>query len=77
VGRAAVLGFLAFALASTAPGSGHQAPRDLPLLTARNLVYKGAFRLPQQVDARRTFAYGGTALAFDLTRNALFVVGHD
>lgn len=52
-------------------------PTSLPRITRSTLVYAGAFRLPQPTSDTRTFAYGGTALAFDPARNGLFVVGHD
>ena len=52
-------------------------PAALPRVTKRHLAYEGAFRLPAPVDDRRTFSYGGTALAYDPGRNALFAVGHD
>src|SRR6185503_6353404 len=41
------------------------------------LVYQGAFRLPPGTFGSSSFAYGGTALAFNSARNSLFVVGHD
>jgi hypothetical protein len=52
-------------------------PETWPRLGPSDLAYQGAFRLPAQVDDTRTFAYGGTALAYDPGRNALFAVGHD
>jgi hypothetical protein len=52
-------------------------PLSLPLLRSSSLVYQGAFLLPAQVSDRKTFSYGGTALAYDPARNGLFVVGHD
>ena len=48
-----------------------------PLLHASNLVYQGAFLLPPQLSDTKTFAYGGTALAYNPARHSLFVVGHD
>ena len=48
-----------------------------PLLHASSLVYQGAFLLPAQVSDTKTFAYGGTGLAYDPGRHGLFVVGHD
>src|SRR5437588_5893607 len=52
-------------------------PRHLPRLRRSSLIYVGSFRLPapQRGDGR-TFDYGGTALAYDPTRNGLFAVGH-
>lgn len=52
-------------------------PRSLPLLRSSSLVYRGAFLLPAQVSDKQTFAYGGTAIAYNPARKSLFVVGHD
>jgi len=60
---------------------------NAPLVQQGNLIYEGAFRVPDgsfrgpnltpwQFD-RATFEYGGTALAFNPANNSLFVVGHD
>jgi PKD repeat protein len=50
-----------------------------PLLYSSNLQYVGAFRLPAVADPLQpgnyTYSYGGTALAYDPTRNGLFLVG--
>src|SRR5438034_1085049 len=48
-----------------------------PLVQASHLVYEGAFRLPADTIGESSFAYGGTALAFNPARNSLFLVGHD
>jgi hypothetical protein len=53
------------------------APPAQPRLTAPELVYRGAFLLPAQVSDRKTFAYGGTALAYNPAHHSLFAVGHD
>jgi len=48
------------------------------LLGPASLVYQGAFRLPQLPNpVGATFSYGGTAMAYDASRNGLFMVGHD
>jgi len=47
------------------------------LVQRSNLVYQGAFRVPQGTIGTSTFAYGGTALAFNPARDSLFIVGHD
>ena len=47
------------------------------LLSHTNLVYQGAFRLPEGTLGNSSFAYGGTALAFNPARGSLFIVGHD
>jgi hypothetical protein len=39
--------------------------------------YIGAFRLPEGKIGESSFAWGGTALAFNPTNNSLFLVGHD
>jgi len=56
--------------APTTAGSGS-------LVQPRHLVYEGAFRLPAEPMDDSSFAYGGTALAFNPARNSLFLVGHD
>lgn len=63
-------------LAPSATASG-SAPSNLPRVSASGLRYEGSFLLPNQVSDQKTFAYGGTALAYDPSRNALFAVGHD
>lgn len=52
-----------------------------PLLKRSDLVYEGAFRVPKgQLGDNSTeydrFAYGGSAIAFNPSRNSLFMVGH-
>lgn len=82
VGRVRHAGALAAVIAvglvccCSAPGAP-ASPTSWPRLRQSDLAYQGAFRLPAQVDDTRTFAYGGTALAFDPGRDSLFVVGHD
>jgi hypothetical protein len=76
VRKVGVLACAVAALLSAASGRS-AAPASLPLLHASNLVYRGAFLLPAQVSDKQTFAYGGTALAYDPSRHGLFVVGHD
>jgi hypothetical protein len=56
---------------STSPGG------DGLLVHSSNLVYEGAFRLPSGTVNETSFAYGGTALAFNAARQSLFIVGHD
>lgn len=54
-----------------------------PLLQLSNLSYQGAFRLPSGSFCASpngvldSFAYGGTALAYDPTKDGLYLVGHD
>lgn len=47
-----------------------------PLLQKSNLVYLGAFRVPQG-SGNATFDYGGTALTFNPANDSLYMVGHD
>jgi hypothetical protein len=79
--RFAIVAFALLGLLAAAPGPTartQRAPAVLPLLHAKSLVYEGAFRLPLPLplSAKDTFDYGGTALAYDPTRNGLFLVGH-
>jgi hypothetical protein len=60
-----------------APSIAAGPPRSLPRLHASDLVYRGAFLLPAPASDRKTFAYGGTALAFNPAGRSLFAVGHD
>lgn len=53
------------------------APTTLPLVQKANLVYQGAFRVPQGTDDTTTFRYGGTALGYNPGNNSLFITGHD
>ncbi|MCI0682533.1 MAG: hypothetical protein L0Y71_10550 [Gemmataceae bacterium] len=52
-------------------------PEKLPLLKKDDFEYLGAFRLPGPDSGKQTFAYGGTALAFNPLNESLFLVGHD
>jgi hypothetical protein len=56
---------------------GSPALAGLPLVQPATLVYRGSFRLPLGDEGDSTFAYGGTALAFNPARGSLFLVGHD
>lgn len=59
------------------------APAGVPLLHPSDLVRRGAFRLPRgrfcpsPRGVADSFAYGGSALAYDSTRDGLYLVGHD
>lgn len=49
-----------------------------PLLQKADLVYQGAFRVPNSgSSSTNTFDYGGTALGFNPISNSLFLTGHD
>ena len=50
---------------------------DTPLLQQGDLTYLGTFRLPAGTSDQTSFAYGGTALAYNGARNSLYIVGHD
>jgi hypothetical protein len=52
------------------------AAASAPLLYASDLVYQGAFRLPQGTFGSSSFDYGGTALTFNPVSGSLFMVGH-
>src|SRR5437867_1986550 len=49
----------------------------LPVVGASDLRYVGAFRVPAGNFGGSSFAYGGTAMAYNPVRNSLFMVGHD
>src|SRR5437588_493182 len=72
-----VLAVAAAAVGCTLSAGASTSPTALPRVTRTSLLYVGAFRLPAPTSDRHTFAYGGTALAYDPTRKGLFVVGHD
>jgi hypothetical protein len=82
------------AQATATPASVNYLPavtRDYPSASQRlqpgDLKYLGAFRLPDDADRPRTFAYGGSALTFnpngdpsgagDGFPGSLFIMGHD
>lgn len=48
-----------------------------PLIQKSDLIYQGAFRVPQGTTETNTFNYGGTSLAFNPANNSLFMTGHD
>lgn len=62
-------------------------PDDLTILTGQSsaqvllqqsdLIYKGAFRVPQGTVGSSTLNYGGTGLTYNPARNSLFLVGDD
>jgi hypothetical protein len=54
-----------------------QEPDTRPLLRAADLVYTGAFRLPQGRASQETFEYGGRALTFDPASRSLILPSHD
>lgn len=53
------------------------ATRELPLLHQSDFEYLGAFRVPHGSYGNSSFAYGGTAPAFNPANNSLFLVGSD
>lgn len=61
---------------SKSPEAAARTASSTPRLEPSSLRYVGAFRVPLSQGARKTFDYGGTALAYDPDRNALFAVGH-
>jgi hypothetical protein len=66
----------ASAVAIAVAAIGVQAQSTLPLVQQSNLVYEGAFRVPEGRIGGSTFAYGGYALAYNAEHNSLFMVGH-
>jgi hypothetical protein len=62
-------------------------PSAVPLLQRGDLVFEGAFRVPQTPNPGPNlndfqmplaqFGFGGTTLAFNAANNSLFIVGHD
>src|SRR6266480_1420995 len=72
--RTALAALVCLACAGPAAASS---PLSQPRLESPDLVYRGAFLLPAQVSDRKTFAYGGTAIAYDRAHRSLFAVGHD
>src|SRR5262245_49633434 len=53
------------------------AQTSLPRVQLSDLVYQGAFRVPQGSTDQTSFSYGGTALAYNPANNSLFMVGHE
>lgn len=47
-----------------------------PLLLENDLVYEGAFRVPDVGSDGSSFAYGGTGIGFNPVSNSLFLTGH-
>jgi hypothetical protein len=60
---------------------GLQAQSALPRVEPSNLVYQGAFQVPNGIhsggQADAGFEYGGTAIGFNPARTSLFMAGHD
>lgn len=48
-----------------------------PRLTKPDLIYEGAFRVPQGGSEDFTFDYGGRGIAVNSANNSLFLIGHD
>jgi hypothetical protein len=70
----------------TAAPTTPRGPLPTELIHPEDLVYVGAFRLPDDADGPRTFEYGGNAMTFnpdgdptntDPYPGSLFVMGHD
>jgi hypothetical protein len=79
VRRIAVLACLvaATSLSEVAPSAAARSPHPPQRVKKSDLSYRGAFLLPAQVSDQQTFAYGGTALAYNPAHHSLFAVGHD
>lgn len=71
--------YLALFFRASLPSSGlAQTATTEPLLQQANLVYQGAFRLPQIPcnTPPNCFAFGGTALAYNAADHSLYIIGH-
>lgn len=53
------------------------AQSSAPLLQKEDLLYQGAFRVPQGSSEADSYTWGGTAIAYNPTNNSLFLTGHD
>ncbi len=51
-------------------------PTTEPLIQSSNLVYAGAFRLPEGTTNQTSFQYAGDGLAYNPVDNSLFITGH-
>jgi hypothetical protein len=71
--RAALWVVVVASLAATAAPALASNPR----LDRSEFTYRGSFLMPRPLSDEKTFAYGGTALAYDPARDSLFAVGHD
>ncbi len=63
-------------LAIVPPAPGVPRIEQERLVYASNLVYQGSFKLPQGAVGSSSFAYGGSALAYNPAHGSLFMVGH-
>lgn len=70
-----VRSYLALLLCSFA--SSLSAATTDPLVQQSDLQYMGAFRLPGGDFGGSSFAYGGTAAAYNPANDSLYIVGHD
>ncbi len=61
--------------ASTTVTVSSQSGLNEPLLNSSDLQLLGAFRVPNYSTSVDNLSYGGTALAYDASRNGLFIVG--
>lgn len=70
--------FLMLTIGASIPSPGF-AQTSEPLVQKANLVYEGAFRLPQipcESGSDACFGWGGIALAYDAAHNSLYLVGN-
>lgn len=56
--------------------SGATGPSSEPLVQASDLVYAGAFRVPEGTTNQTSFYFGGTAISSNPANNSLYIVGH-
>src|SRR6187549_3681070 len=64
---------VALALGAKLPTTVTAQANDLPLLYSDGLQYVGGFRLPAESVNGESFAFGGSAIAFNPAGNSLFV----
>lgn len=69
-----VFSLIGMTIAFNSPASAQSAA---PLVQKSDLVYQGAFRVPEGTGSNDTFDYGGTSLAFNPASNSLFMIGAD
>ncbi|MCA9759294.1 MAG: hypothetical protein KDA27_26110 [Candidatus Eisenbacteria bacterium] len=59
-----------------APHAASAAPEGLPLLHLEDMVYEGAFRLPDDTFGISSLNYAEGPIAYDAESNSIFIVGH-
>jgi hypothetical protein len=75
-GIAALLLVVAASRTATAADSDAAPPQGLPLLSAKDFQYVGAFRLPSRKYGESDLNFSEGPIAFNPGRQSLFIVGH-